>query len=212
MDDWENYLKLLAGLIAVVDPVGAIPVFVSLTENRSDKERRHSAWIGALAAAVVMLIALVSGEAVLRFFGIGIPAFRVAGGILILSMGLSMLQASHDRSRQTPEEQAESADKDSIAVVPLAIPLLSGPGAISTIIVYANLAPGISHLLMVAGVILAVSILVLLALLMAHRIASALSRTSINIVSRVMGLIIASIAVEFIAHGLLELFPALGKA
>lgn len=212
MDDWDSYLKLLAGLIAVVDPVGSIPVFLSLTENRSPMERRRSAWVGALAVAVVMLVTLVSGEAILRFFGIGLPAFRVAGGILILSMGLSMLQASHDRSRQTPEEQAESADKDSIAVVPLAIPMLSGPGAISTIIVYANLAPNIGHLILVASVILTVSVLVLLALLMAHRIASILSRTSINIVSRVMGLIIVSIAVEFIAHGLLELFPALGKA
>ncbi|NJD08642.1 MAG: antibiotic resistance protein MarC, partial [Methylococcaceae bacterium] len=96
MDDWDSYLKLLVGLIAVVDPVGAIPVFVSLTENRSPQERQRSAWIGAISVAVVMLIALVSGEAVLRFFGIGIPAFRVAGGILILSMGLTMLQASHD--------------------------------------------------------------------------------------------------------------------
>jgi len=212
MAEWDAYLKLLAGLIAVVDPIGAIPVFLSLTESRSVQERRRSAWVGALAVAAVMLLALVSGEALLRLFGIGLPAFRVAGGILILSMGLTMLQASHDRSRQTPEEHAESADKDSIAVVPLAIPLLSGPGAISTIIVYANLGSGLGHFLLLAAVILSVAVLVLVALLMAHRIATWLSRTAINVISRVMGLIITAIAVEFIARGLVELFPVLGRS
>ena len=159
----------------------------------------------------MLLIALIGGESVLRLFGIGIPSFQVAGGILILLMGITMLRAAYDRSRHTPEEQAESVEKNSIAVVPMAIPLLSGPGAISTVIVYANLDRSWPHLALVGCVIASVALAVLLALLMAERIASLLGRTGMNIITRVMGLIIASVAVEFIAKGLAALFPILGQ-
>lgn len=212
MTYWNDFLAMLTGLTAVVDPIGAIPVYLSLNEHRSRTENRRNACLCAFAVMVVMLIALAWGESVLRLFGISLPAFRVAGGILILLMGLNMLQASHDRSRQTPEETRESADKDSIAVVPMAMPLLSGPGAIGTIIVYANLNPTVVHMLLLAAAIVAVSLFVLAALLLAEPIAARLSPTSMKVISRVMGLIISSIAIEFMAHGLSELFPVLGRS
>ncbi|MGZ4960549.1 MAG: MarC family protein, partial [Methylomonas sp.] len=123
----------------MANPIGAIPTFISLTAPRTSIERQRTAWVCAGAVCLVLLIALLVGEPLLNFFGISLPAFRVAGGILVLLMGISMLRASPDRSRHTPEEQAESYDKESVAVVPLAIPLKSGPGAISTTIVYGHM-------------------------------------------------------------------------
>lgn len=212
MADWNEYFKLLAGLLSVVDPVGAIPIFLSLTANRSLEERLRTAWVCALAVGAILLVFLLSGEYILRMFGIGIPSFRITGGILILLMGVSMLHASQDRSRQTPEERVESYEKDSVAVVPLAIPLLSGPGAMSTVIVYAHENCSCwQHYLLVGLVIGTVALTVLLALWTAPRIAAILGKTGMNVITRVMGLIIFSIAVEFIAKGLIEIFPILGR-
>ncbi len=206
---WNEYLQLLVGLVAVVNPIGVIPLFVALSINRTAEDRRHIAVVCAVSVLVVLLIALLAGEPILQFFGIGLPAFRVAGGLLVLMMGMSMLHASNDRARHTPEEQAESFEKESIAVVPLAIPLLSGPGAISTIIVYGHSGHSWQHYLLVGSVILSLSLLVLAALLAAPKIADVMGRTGMNVVTRVMGLFLASIAVEFIAKGLGQLFPVL---
>ena len=122
-----------------------------------------------------------------------------------------MLYAKDDRTRHTPEERAESYEKESVAVVPLAIPLLSGPGAISTTIVYRHAGHSLPHYLLVGGVILSVSFLVMISLLSAPKIADVMGRTGMNVVTRFMGLILASIAVEFIAKGLTEPFPVLVK-
>lgn len=211
MQNWNDYLQLSAGLLSVVNPIGVIPTFISLTVNRSSADRNRTATVCATSVAMVLLISLVAGEPILHFFGIGLPAFRVAGGLLVLMMGLSMLYASPDRARHTPEERAESYEKDSVAVVPLAIPLLSGPGAISTTIVYGHMGHSLTHYLLVAAVILSVSLTVLVALLSAPKIAEVMGRTGMNVVTRIMGLILASIAVEFIAKGLTELFPILAK-
>ena len=209
MLNWNEYLQLSTGLISVVNPIGAIPIFMSLTENRTLADRKQIALVCAFSVACVLLIALLAGESILQFMGIGLPAFKVAGGLLVLLMGISMLHASPDRLRHTPEEQAESYDKESIAVVPMAIPLLSGPGAISTTIVYGHMGHSLTHYLLVGAVILSVSVVVLTALLLAPRIANLMGRTGMNVITRVMGLIICSIAVEFIAKGLSALFPAL---
>lgn len=206
---WNEYLQLLVGLVAVVNPIGVIPLFIALSINRTAEDRRHTALVCSVSVLVVLVIALLAGEPILQFFGIGLPAFRVAGGLLVLMMGMSMLHASNDRARHTPEEQAESLEKESIAVVPLAIPLLSGPGAISTIIVYGHSGHSWQHYLLVVSVILSLSLLVLAALLAAPKIADVMGRTGMNVVTRVMGLFLASIAVEFIAKGLGQLFPVL---
>ncbi len=211
MLNWNDYLQLSAGLVSVVNPIGVVPTFISLTINRSPAERNRTAIVCAASVAMVLLISLLAGEPILHFFGIGLPAFRVAGGILVLMMGMSMLYASPDPVRHTPEERAESFEKESVAVVPLAIPLLSGPGAISTTIVYGHTGHSLAHYMLVSAVILSVSLIVLTALLSAPKIAEVMGRTGMNVVTRVMGLILASIAIEFIAKGLTELFPILAK-
>ncbi len=207
----DEFIKLLAGLLSVVDPIGAVPLFISLTEHRNSDERRRIACVCAISVGAMLLVALVGGKLILEFFGIGIPSFQIAGGIVVLLMGISMLKASHDRSRNTPEERAESVDKESIAVVPMAIPLLSGPGAMSSVIVYHNLNPSWNHDVLAGCVIATVALAVLLCLLMAEKIADLLGRTGINVITRVFGLIILSIAVEFITKGLAAIFPILGQ-
>jgi multiple antibiotic resistance protein len=211
MVEIDEYIKLLAGLLSVVDPIGAIPLFISLTEHRSSAERQRSACVCALSVAAVLLFSLAGGKFILELFGIGIPSFQIAGGIVVLLMGISMVKASHDRSRNTPEERAESVDKESIAVVPMAIPLLSGPGAMSTVIVYHNLNPSWNYALLAGCVIATIALAVLLCLLMAEKIADLLGRTGMNVITRVFGLIILSIAVEFITKGLAAVFPMLGQ-
>jgi multiple antibiotic resistance protein len=211
MPNWNEYIQLSAGLMSVVNPIGAIPTFMALTATRSRDDKRRTAVVCACAVFMVLQISLLAGEPILNFFNIGIPAFRVAGGILILLMGLRMLHATPDPSRHTPEEQAESFEKESVAVVPLAIPLLSGPGAISTTIVYGHMDNSWFHYLLMSAVILSVSLIVLVAMLVAPKIAGFMGQTGINVVTRVMGLLLAAIAVEFIANGLSALFPVLAS-
>jgi len=182
---------------------------MALTAARTSDDKKRTALVCACAVFMVLQIALLAGEPILDLFSISLPAFRVAGGILILQMGLSMLHATPDRTRHTLEELVESYEKESVAVVPLAIPLLSGPGAISTTIVYGHMEHSWLHYLLVSAVILSVSLIVLIAMLVAPKIAGVMGRTGINVVTRVMGLLLASIAVEFIAKGLSELFPVL---
>ena len=211
MVDLDEYIKLLAGLLSVVDPIGAIPLFISLTEHRNSGERRRIAYVCAMSVGAALLIAHIGGNFWLKFFGIGIPSFQIAGGIVVLFMGISMVKASHDRSRNTPEERVESVDKESIAVVPLAIPLLSGPGAMSTVIVNHNLNPSLNYDVLAVCVIVTVALSVLLCLLMAEKIEDLLGTTGMNVITRVFGLIILSIAVEFITKGLAAVFPILGQ-
>jgi len=207
MLNWNDYFQLSAGLVSVVNPIGVIPIFISLTINRTPADRKHTAIVCASSVAIVLFMSLLAGEPILHFFGIGLPAFRVAGGLVVMLMAISMLFAREDRSRHTPEERAESYEKESIGVVPLAIPLLSGPGAISTIIVYEHAGHSLSHFVLVGVVILSVACLVLISLLSAPKIAEAMGPIGMNVVTRVMGLILASIAVEFMAKGISELFP-----
>lgn len=210
MQDWTEYLKFLIGLVAILNPIGAVPVFINLTAQQSPAERRETAFVAGASVGVVLLIALVAGEFILRLFGISIASFRVGGGILILLMAISMMQATMSPARQTPEEARDAVLKESVAVVPLAIPMLAGPGAISTMILYANRSPGLFHDFVLALGILVAAAVVWAMFRLAQPVATRLGRTGINVVTRIMGLIMAAIGVEFMANGLRQLFPALG--
>lgn len=205
-----EYLKVFVGLLAIINPLSAAPVFISLTEHHQSGQRQRVAKIAALSMTLILLGSLIAGEAVLAFFGITMASFRVGGGILVMLIAISMLYGQENSARQTADEAAESIDRDSIAVVPLSIPLLAGPGGISAVIVYAHLDSSLGHYLVLALAIISIGLLVLLALLAAPYISARLGKTGINIVTRIMGLILAAIAVEFIAGGLRGLFPVLG--
>lgn len=205
----SEYLKAVIGLLAIVNPLGAVPIFISLTEGQSGAARRRSGRIAALAMTLILLFALATGESILGFFGISVASFRVGGGILVLLIAISMLHATTSPAKQTEDEAAESASRDSVAVVPLSIPLLAGPGAISTVIVYAQRDNSVMHYLALVAAIATLGMVVWLALKAAPFISERLGRTGINIGTRIMGLVLAAIAVEFIAGGLRSLFPVL---
>ncbi len=209
MQDWHNYAKLITALFVIVDPLAAVPIFLSLTHDYSATERTHSAQITALTVATVLIAASIVGDPLLRFFGVSIASFRVGGGILLLLMAISMLHARHSRIQQAPEETKEAEEKENVAVVPLAVPLLAGPGAISTVIIYAHQATSWFDTAFLILASLSISRTVWLALRSANAIGTALGKTGINIVTRIMGLILAALAIEFIAAGVSQLLPGL---
>ena len=206
---YPDYVKIFIGLIAIVNPLGAIPIFISLTNGIDNLQRKHIVNIVATTVALILLVSLFIGEFTLAVFGISMHSFRVGGGILILLMSISMLNARVSPIAQTKQEAEESRDKETIAVVPLSIPLLAGPGAISTVIIDAHKSHAIGHYAVIAIEILALSIMLWVVLRMSPLISKRISATGINIFTRIMGLILAAIAVEFIANGLKGLFPSL---
>lgn len=135
-------LRALVALLAIVNPIGAVPIFVAVTSDQTASDRVRTSRTTAIAVGITLLAAALAGQAILRFFGIDLDAFRVGGGLLILLMAIHMLQGSPNRARNTPEETQEGVAKDEVAVVPLAIPLLAGPGSISTVIITAQNAVG----------------------------------------------------------------------
>ncbi len=209
MESYAEYARNLVGLMAIVDPIGAVPLFIGLMPHATSGERKRTARNAAIAVAIILVGSMFAGEPFLRLFGISIPAFRVGGGILILLMALDMLKANHGRTRHTAEEDAEALEADSIAIVPLAIPLMAGPGAISLVIVTANRAKDVVDYgaLAISCLITALSIWVCLRL--ASPIRKLLGATGINIATRVMGMILTAIGVELITTGIRELFPGL---
>lgn len=209
MTNWSEYTGFLVGLFSIVNPIGAIPVFVNITSAMSETDRRHTGMNATLALFSILIVVEFSGNAILRFFGISISSFRVAGGILILLTGLSMLHAQLGRTKNTEEETQDAVERDSVAVVPLGIPLLAGPGAISSVIVYTAQGASFGHYIVIAVVIALVSLGSWGILRSAPVIAALFGRTGINVIMRIMGLIMMAVAVEFITGGLRQLFPML---
>ncbi|MGE4559252.1 MAG: YchE family NAAT transporter [Desulfobulbus sp.] len=207
----NEYFKFFVAMVAVVNPVGMVPIFINLTASQDSKTRNTTGSTAALSVGIILLVVLFTGEAILRFFGISVGSFRVGGGILILLMAIAMLNARISNIRQTKEEELDSAVRESVAVVPLATPLLAGPGAISTVILHAQRHDSPLHYLYLALAIAALVGVTALLLRLAPFISQWLGKTGINIVTRLMGLVMAAMGVEFIAHGLKQLFPILAR-
>ena len=208
MLDFTEYTKIFITLLAIVNPIGAIPIVMALTENASETDFKRTTKTTVVSVLVILLTALLTGEFLLAFFGISINSFRVGGGILLLLMAISMLHARQS-SISFSKEEADDGNRESVAVVPISMPLLAGPGAISTVILYSNKSQAPLHYVFMGVDIILITLLLWLAFLSIPWISRHTSQTSINIFSRVMGLILAAIAVEFIANGLKGLFPAL---
>lgn len=209
MNEWAYLLKTGIALFAIVNPVGGLTVFISATEDWTEAERRRTARTIGLTVFTVLTLSVFIGDSLLGFFGIGIPSFQVGGGILLLLMAISMLQARQGFVRQTPEEEEEIAHKEGIAIVPLSVPLLAGPGAISSMIIAAEHSGSFwGHVQLVLPVLI-VALLVWGIFSISALIAARLGTIGINIVTRLMGLILAAMAIEFISRGLGQLFPGL---
>lgn len=207
MIDWAYLFKIGLALFAIVNPIGSVPIFISATQGWPAEARERTAQTATITVFLVLVSSVFFGERILDFFGISIPSFQVGGGILLMLIAISMLQGKASHVRQTPEEAQEVADRDVIAVVPLSIPLLAGPGAISSMIIAAqqtgNFWGHVSLIMPVTVVCLLIWTTLRLSVNIAHR----LGNIGINIVTRLMGLVLAAMAVEFIAHGIHGLFP-----
>jgi multiple antibiotic resistance protein len=209
--DYTTLIQAALTLFAIVDPVGVIPIFLMATRGFTRSQSHHAAWISALTVWLVLVVFTFMGEPVLEFFGIRIEAFSVAGGLLLLMLALSMLQAHVSPLKQTPEEAMEAEEKEAVGAVPLGVPLLAGPGAITHVIVAAGAAPGdVMHQAALLIPITLVALSVWLSFRAAPTIAKRLGKTGIHVVTRLMGLIIAAISIEMIVRGLAGLFPGLG--
>lgn len=209
MESYAEYTRNFVGLLAVVDPIGAVPLFIGLMPHATAQDRYRTARHSAIAVAIILVGSMFAGAPILSLFGISIPAFRVGGGILILLMALEMLKANRGRARHTEEEDAEALEANSIAIVPLAIPLMAGPGAISLVIVTANRAGDWVDIGALILSCLSTALIVWICLRLASPLRRMLGATGINIATRVMGMILTAIGVELITTGLKELFPGL---
>jgi multiple antibiotic resistance protein len=209
MIDWPEYVKFLIGLIAIIDPFGTIPILINLSNSSKSVNLKKIASSAAITTVVVLEIALFTGDLFLRVFGISIGSFQVGGGILILLMAISMMYGTMSRAKQTEEEARHLSDRESIAIVPLGIPLLAGPGAISTVVLYAHLESSLQHYAILSTTIILIACIVWLTLRAATMIADLMGTTGINVAKRIMGLILAALGIEFITNGLKLLFPAL---
>ncbi|WP_193176469.1 MarC family protein [Oricola nitratireducens] len=199
---------LIAGIFSMMNPIGNLGIFAGMTADRSEAEARRIAWTCAAAVAVTLLVVTWSGGLLLEFFGISIDSLRAAGGVIVLLIGLRMLFNNTDHT-QTPQEAEEAKDRDSIAVVPLAIPIIAGPGTMAVVLVAAQQHPSILGKGEISGVILALSVFTGLLMSFAAPIAKRLGESGIGVVTRVMGLVLAAIAMGLLAEGLKGMLPGL---
>jgi multiple antibiotic resistance protein len=203
-----EFLRFVVTLAAVVDPFLAVPFFLAFTTGRNAAERARLARVIASTVFVVLALATFFGEPLLRLIGASLSAFRVGGGLVLLLMALAMLNAQAGGVRQSEAEARELETGDVRGIVPLAFPLLAGPGAISTSIIAAEHG-GLMHQLSVVGGIATVCLISWAVLHNAHLIAARMSLTALNIATRILGLLLAAMAVQTMAEGLKELLPGL---
>jgi len=209
MENWTEYSRFFTALFVILDPFAAVPIFLVLTKSYTARERGRIANISSITVLLVLVLAALTGEALLLGMGTSLASFRVGGGIVLLLMALSMLRAQPDGVRSTPAEEAAAEDKHGIAIVPLAIPLLAGPGSISTVIIQMHRSSYEYHAALVILCIALVCFILWVVLRMAHTIGNMLGQIGLNIISRLFGLILAAIAIEIMANGLKQLFPVL---
>ncbi len=210
MLDFTEYTKIFISLFAILDPIGIIPVIILFTAGMTAQKRAHVGRLASLTVCAILLVALLVGQPLLAFFGISINSFRVAGGILLMLLAIKMLNGNLYQSIRTKDGSTDSDASSIHAIVPLSTPLLAGPGSISAVILEAHKAHGIEHYLIMSLIIILLSVTVWLTFLIAPWVARRLGKIGIDVFTRLMGLILAAIAVEFIAGGMRGLFPALG--
>ncbi|EKO3790997.1 YchE family NAAT transporter [Vibrio metschnikovii] len=203
------FLQFFLGLVAAVNPVGIMPIFVSLTSHMTLEEKNKTAATANIAVAVILITALLAGQVLLDMFSISLDSFRVAGGLLLLSIAFSMMSGKLGEDKQNKQEKSEYISREQIGVVPLAMPLMAGPGAISSTIVYSSRYPSMFDTVGIALTIVVFSLGSWLLFRSAPYIVRLLGQTGINVITRIMGLILGALGIEFIANGLRNLFPGL---
>jgi multiple antibiotic resistance protein len=207
----SEFANHFVALLVIANPLSALPAVLRVTRNQSLAQQRHTAVLATVSVGVILLLVTWIGTPLLAILGIKLPAFQVAGGIVILFLAFSMLNASESPIKQTPEEQKErTVVGDTGAIVPLAIPIIAGPGAISTIIVSVNASPSVLNQVFLSVAALLVTLVMGLVLYFANSLEKMIGKQGINIFNRIGGLLLAAIAIQSLATGALGLFPAWG--
>lgn len=207
--------KPLITLLAIVNPLACVPFFIHYTQGFSREQRARTIYTASFAAFVVIAASALLGLQILEFFGISLASFQVGGGMLLLIASMNMLNAQPAEVKRDSEEmqdaEAKAALGSSIAVVPLTIPLLTGPATMSTVVIYAEKAQTVLQHAALVGYGVVIGLATALCFALADPIARVLGKTGINVMTRLMGLILAALAVEVMADGLHKLFPILGR-
>jgi multiple antibiotic resistance protein len=208
-----DLFKPLIALLAIVNPIGVIPFFIAFTQSLTREQRKHTISVASFSAFVVIAVSAVAGLKIIEFFGISIASFQVGGGTLLLISSLQMLNAQPAEAKPGDLDAGnQKADAGaSIAIVPLTIPLLTGPATISTMVIYAEKTRHLWEHAVLVGYGVVIGLVTYVTFSASARIAKALGRTGINIMTRLMGLILAAMAVELLADGLVKLFPVLAS-
>jgi multiple antibiotic resistance protein len=206
-----DLLKPLIALLAIVNPIGAVPFFIAFTQNFGREQRRRTISVASFSAFMVIAVSAMAGLKIIEFFGISLASFQVGGGTLLLISALQMLNAQPAEARPADvDEGNQKVDAGaSIAVVPLTVPLLTGPATISTMVIYAEKTRHLWEQAVLVGYGVVIGAVTYLAFSASGRIARMLGSTGINVMTRLMGLILAAMAVELLADGLTKLFPVL---
>jgi len=207
----EFTLLAFGSLFVIVDPIAVVPGFLAITPTDTPEQRERMARMASFVMAGVLLAFALLGRWIFKFVGITLPAFQIAGSIILLLVALDMLRAQRSRVQATPEEEEAGAHKVDVAVTPLAIPMLSGPGAISTVILLHNKADGLPQQIALCGCILTVSTATYIILRLSATGAKWLNPIAMKITTRIMGLLLAAVASQFMINALRELGLVPGK-
>jgi multiple antibiotic resistance protein len=205
----EFFIRAFTGVFVILDPLGGSTHFIALTADQSKKNKIKSALRACIVALCVLTFFMLSGRTLFNYFGITLAALKIAGGILLFTVALNMMNAKRAGTKTSPEEEKEAKNLDDIAIIPMAIPLMSGPGAITTVMVMAGEAGSVTRLIILFGSIaLAVSIAFLI-FANASMLQKVLKHTGIKILTRLMGLIMSVISVQFVINGVTDIMPFL---
>jgi multiple antibiotic resistance protein len=206
MSEYAQFaLITFTSVLFIVDPFAAVPSYLVMTQSETADERRRTARRACFAMAVLLIVFAAGGQLIFRAFGITLPAFRVAGGLILWFVAVDMLRGQRS-TQESREELAEGVAKEDVAITPLAIPVLAGPGAISTVMVLSGEARDLSHGAVVYLAIVLTALISYWSLRLAERLVAYLGQTGIRVMTRIMGLLLAAVATQFILTGLREAF------
>lgn len=207
--DIHLLVKFFITMMAIMNPLGGVAIFISLTESFTEKQRQKEALSTALSVIIILLVVTWIGTWILNLFSIDIASFRTAGGLIILMMGLQMLQSKNSPVHHTQEEQNLAKKRDSIATIPMAMPMVAGPGAICTIIVYNHDLNGWAGSAAMSMIDIIIAILIAILLYFSGFIGRLLGESGTKIVTRMMGLILSAMAMDMIFAGISTALPGL---
>ena len=195
-------LLSITSLITLINPIGIIPTYIGLLGDYDPQEHKNITYRAILCAFIVLMTFSIMGNLIFNFFGITMDAFRIVGGILFMRIGLDMVESKISRTKSTPKEQKEAETKDEIAYSPLGVPLIAGPGAITSVMILSNQVNSINEKILFTLSIVICMILTYIALIMGNTLSKKIGTTGIRIIQRLMGIILMVIAIQFIIEGL----------